>query len=132
MGGSHKVNLFFCFRPYVTFCAKQRQGATNEADKRLWKLMANIIYGMYITYLGFISLGEKVKYILEKSNKLHYLIFCPGKFIEDVTKRVSVKYFNSFERMESCLRNHVHAMPTIINSELVQVIINNLCYLLTH
>ena len=35
-----------CFRPYVEFCAKQRQAATNEADKRLWKLMANIIYGM--------------------------------------------------------------------------------------
>lgn len=30
----------------MTFCAKQRQAATNEADKRLWKLMANIIYGM--------------------------------------------------------------------------------------
>ena len=52
----HKVNLFFCSRPYVTFCAKQRQGATNEADKRLWKLMANIIYGMYITYVWFSAL----------------------------------------------------------------------------
>ena len=33
-------------KPYVTFCSKQRQAATNEADKRLWKLMANIIYGV--------------------------------------------------------------------------------------
>ena len=32
-------------KPYVEFCAKQRKAATNEADKRLWKLMANIIYG---------------------------------------------------------------------------------------
>ena len=43
--------------------------------------------------------------------------------IQDVTKRVNIKYFNSFDRMESCLRNHVQSMPTIINSELVQVII---------
>lgn len=43
--------------------------------------------------------------------------------IQDVTKRVNIKYFNSFDRMESCLRNHVQSMPTIINSELVQVTI---------
>ena len=58
----------------MTFCAKQRQGATNEADKRLWKLMANIIYGMYFTYFGFLSSGEMVKYILVKKKTPFYLL----------------------------------------------------------
>ena len=49
-----------------------------------------------------------------------------GKFIEDVTKRVNIRYFNSFDRMESCLRNHVQSMPTIINSDLVQVILEQM------
>lgn len=33
---------------YVSFCAAQRKLSTNPADKNLWKLMANIIYGKVI------------------------------------------------------------------------------------
>ena len=34
---------------------------------------------------------------------------------------MNIAYYNSFERMEARLRNHVTAMPKIINSNLVQV-----------
>ena len=38
---------------YVNFCAAQRKKSTNTADKKLWKNMANIIYGKFI--------GESIK-----------------------------------------------------------------------
>ena len=34
---------------------------------------------------------------------------------------MNIAYYNSFERMEARLRNHVTSMPKIINSNLVQV-----------
>ena len=34
---------------------------------------------------------------------------------------MNIAYYNSFERMEARLRNHVTGMPKIINSNLVQV-----------
>ena len=61
--------------------------------------------------------------IMKKLIMIMIIMINAGKFIEDVTKRVNIKYFNSFDKMESCLRNHVQSMPTIINSELVQVTI---------
>lgn len=33
---------------YVNFCAAQRKKSTNASDKKLWKNMANIIYGKFI------------------------------------------------------------------------------------
>ena len=33
---------------YVLFCAEQRKMSNNNADKKLWKNMANIIYGKFI------------------------------------------------------------------------------------
>ena len=33
---------------YVKFCSNQRKESNNDADKDLWKLMANIIYGKFI------------------------------------------------------------------------------------
>ena len=44
-----------------------------------------------------------------------------GKFIEDITRRVNIKFYNNFEGMEACLKNHVQSMPRIINENLVQV-----------
>ena len=41
--------------------------------------------------------------------------------LEDPRKRLNIAYYNSFERMEARLRNHVTAMPKIINDNLVQV-----------
>ena len=35
-------------KPYVEFCAKMRKLSKNQADKKLWKNMANIIYGKFI------------------------------------------------------------------------------------
>ena len=33
---------------YVNFCAAQRKKSVNSSDKKLWKNMANIIYGKFI------------------------------------------------------------------------------------
>ena len=58
-----------------------------------------------------------------------------GKFIEDITRRVNIKFYNDFEGMEACLKNHVQSMPRIINENLVQVYFSLfftsfLCYLI--
>ena len=52
----------------------------------------------------------------------------PGKFIEDITRRVNIKFYNDFEGMEACLKNHVESMPKIINENLVQVFYTDLIY----
>jgi hypothetical protein len=44
-----------------------------------------------------------------------------GKLIEDVKKRVDIRYYNTFEGMDACLKNHVESHPKIINENLVQV-----------
>ena len=44
-----------------------------------------------------------------------------GKVIEDITKRVDIRYYNSFEKMDSCLKSHPDAKTKIINENLVQV-----------
>ena len=90
---------------YVNFCAAQRKKSTNASDKKLWKNMANIIYGKFIG-----------KYC-DESCALSVVLF----FLEDPRKRVNIAYYNSFERMEARLRNHVTSMPKIINNNLVQV-----------
>ena len=41
----HQTNFI---SSYVKFCSNQRKESTNAADKDLWKLMANIIYGKFI------------------------------------------------------------------------------------
>lgn len=74
--------------PYVKLCAKNRKAAKSASDKKLWKDMANIIF---------------------------------GKLIEDVKKRSDVRYYNTFEGMDVCLKNHVESHPKIINENLVQV-----------
>ena len=73
---------------YVEFCAQNRKKATNKADMKLWKDLANIIY---------------------------------GKFIEDVKKRVDIRYYKNFEQMDARLKFHVESMPKVINENLVSV-----------
>ena len=73
---------------YVQFCAQNRKKATNKADMKLWKDLANIIY---------------------------------GKFIEDVKKRVDIRYYKSFEQMDARLKFHVESMPKVVNENLVSV-----------
>ena len=41
--------------------------------------------------------------------------------LEDVTKRVDIRYFNNYEQMESLLKADVDSFPKIINENLVQV-----------
>jgi len=73
---------------YVKLCAKKRKAAKSESDKKLWKDMANIIF---------------------------------GKLIEDVKKRVDIRYYNNFNALDACLKNHVESMPKIINEHITQV-----------
>ena len=47
----HQTNFI---SSYVKFCSNQRKESTNAADKDLWKLMANIIYGKFIGKLLFL------------------------------------------------------------------------------
>ena len=49
----HQTNFI---SSYVKFCSNQRKESTNAADKDLWKLMANIIYGKFIGELLFFCL----------------------------------------------------------------------------
>jgi len=44
-----------------------------------------------------------------------------GKLIEDPLKRTDVRYYNNYERMDSCLKSHPDSKPRIINENLVQV-----------
>ena len=42
---------------YVNFCSAQRKKSANAADKKLWKNMANIIYGKFIGKIMFFSIN---------------------------------------------------------------------------
>lgn len=101
---------------YVKYCAQQRKMSTNPADKQMWKDLNNIIFGRvdikYIILTHYLC--DDCRFELEN-------IFFLGKTIEDITKRVNVKFFNTFEKMEACLKNHVESMPRVINENLVQV-----------
>jgi hypothetical protein len=73
---------------YVKFCSAKRKSAKSASDKKLWKDMANIIF---------------------------------GKLIEDVKKRVDIRYYNNFNALDACLKTHVDSMPKIISEDITQV-----------
>ena len=68
--------------------------------------------------------GKHGKHHLRKVHRYSYYAKSdPPLFVllsEDPRKRMNIAYYNSFERMEARLRNHVTSMPKIINSNLVQ------------
>ena len=50
--------------------------------------------------------------------RMNNIVF--GKLIEDPTKRVDIRYYNTFEKMDSCLKSHMDAKVKIINENLIQ------------
>ena len=53
--------------------------------------------------------------------RMNNIVF--GKLIEDPTKRSDVRYYNTYEKMDSCLKSHVDAKVRIINENLVQAVV---------
>ena len=102
---------------YVKYCAQQRKLSTNPADKQMWKDLCNIIFGMLdirrVTFTHYLIVGCSFPKISSQ--------IISGKTIEDVTRRVNIKFFNTVQKMEACLKNHVESMPRVINENLVQV-----------
>jgi RNAse (barnase) inhibitor barstar len=45
-----------------------------------------------------------------------------GKLIEDVKKRLDIRYYNNFNALDACLKTHVESMPKIISKDITQVI----------
>ena len=44
-------------------------------------------------------------------------------FLEDVGKRVDIRYFNNYDKMDKALKQNIESLPKIINDNLVQVLI---------
>ena len=42
-------------------------------------------------------------------------------FLEDVGKRVDIRYFNNYDKMDKALKQNIESLPKIINDNLVQV-----------
>lgn len=50
--------------------------------------------------------------------RMNNIVF--GKLIEDPTKRADIRYYNTYEKMDKCLKSHLDAKVRIINENLVQ------------
>ena len=51
-----------------------------------------------------------------------FLIYITNKmFLEDVGKRVDIRYFNNYDKMDKALKQNIESLPKIINDNLVQV-----------
>ena len=50
--------------------------------------------------------------------RMNNIVF--GKLIEDPTKRADIRYYNTYEKMDSCLKSHMDAKVKIINENLIQ------------
>ena len=71
--------------------------------------MANIIFGKFIE----VSRYSFINTYFYKS----YFIYN----MQDVKKRMDIRYYSSFEEMDSSLKFHPDSVPRIINENLVQV-----------
>lgn len=79
--------------------------------------MANIIFGKFIEVNRYTSIYT-------------YLYKFPKYNIQDVKKRMDIRYYSSFEEMDNSLKFHPDSVPRIINENLVQVGIGIFCLFL--